>query len=165
MENYKKQDEVLIIPCVSTNQTEHSAQNARIMTLSLDTDTQSSVSPTVTAVGMQSYNWDSGVMSEVITEGDVIDRCNFVSSEGMRTYMTLDLPILPRNPRIKRAELVLTQLMTNPVGEHARLGLYRVSSEITAGECTPAHESIPLDYVMARGVGEENVEYSFDITQ
>ena len=165
MKTYKKQDEKMIIPCVSAHQSEVNGESAQVMTLALEADVQSNSSPTATTLGMHTYSWADGVMTEAVSAGESGDAYHILTTGGERMYMTLELPTLPRNPRIKRAELVLTQNETISSGAHSRLGLYTVTSEISTGECTPTHEEIPLDLALARGEENGSVKYSFDITQ
>ena len=130
----------MIIPCVSAHQSEVNGESAQVMTLALEADVQSNSSPTATTLGMHTYSWADGVMTEAVSAGEMGDAYHILTTGGERMYMTLELPTLPRNPRIKRAELVLTQNETISSGAHSRLGLYTVTSEISTGECTPTHE-------------------------
>ena len=65
--------------------------------------------------------------------------------------MNLNMPTLPRNPRIKKAELVFTQYAyehayNSAYLEYPNFGLYHVTEEICAGNCTPIENSNLIDY-------------------
>ena len=61
------------------------------------------------------------------------------SGTAKRMYMTFTMPALPRNPRIKKAELVFTQSNASvECGTCAKFGLYQVTGSIATGSCTPA---------------------------
>lgn len=62
-----------------------------------------------------------------------------------RMYMTLRMPALPRNPEIKKAELVFRQSSgTGVCGCNAAIGLYRVNGAIAAGERAPDADAAPF---------------------
>ena len=85
-----------------------------------------------------------------------------------RMYMSFNMPTLPRNPRIKKAELKFFQASgVSECGEYAKLGLYQVNDEICTGFCTPYNDSNLVDFAkMQIGHCEEGtvVSYSFDVT-
>ena len=105
------------------------------------------------------YAWADGVMSESGTPGVGLQTDGTVT----RAYFHVALPILPRNPRIKKAELRLTQTAAAVTGETAPLlGLYPLTGAIETGSCTPTEEALPLDY--DRISTEEGTVYAFDVT-
>ena len=85
-----------------------------------------------------------------------------------RMYMTLRMPALPRNPEIKKAELVFRQSSgTGVCGCNAAIGLYRADGAIAAGERAPDAGAGLIDYAKMRtGHCEDGevIEYTFDIT-
>ena len=140
---------------------------------------------------MTLYSWRGGVMSEFFQfgVGCLEDETEKGTYHPIRMYMDLQLPTLPNNPRIKKAELKLYQMAENGgvLSSGANLGLYQVLEEITEGQCTPQRNQNLLDYAAMRPnppkktegtentesaettesteTTEEIVSYSFDITQ
>ena len=162
MTTRKRNDEKLIIPCRNTRQTEQESANAKLMTLSFGAEAQSSAAesgaPTEGGDGYISYSWADGIMNSILPA----DTTHTVSCSE-RMYLTLELPVLPRNPRIKRAELVLPQHGCELSGNCEKLAVYAVTGEVFDGECTPAHDTIPLDVCIARE--EDEYRYSLDVTE
>ena len=80
-------------------------------------------------------------------------------------YLKLTKPVLPCNPRIKKAELELTVYSGyNNSGSIKKLGLYNVTGNITTGYCSPQYDETILDYA---GIGTSVKAYSkvvFDVT-
>ena len=114
---------------------------------------------------MTTYSWIDGKMfsafSHTVGTGDSGDgNCNV-----SRMYIKLKMPALPRNPRIKKAELQIKQASCS-VQEYVypKFGLYQVNENIISGTCTPAASPDLIDYdtIDTRGSG---VTYSFDITK
>ncbi len=85
-----------------------------------------------------------------------------------RMYMSFRMPTLPRNPRIKKAELKFFQSDgVSECNEYPKIGLYQVSDEICTGFCTPYNDSNLIDFAkMAIGHCEDGevVSYTFDVT-
>lgn len=114
---------------------------------------------------MTTYSWVDGKMfsafSHTVGTGDSGDGdCNV-----SRMYIKLNMPALPRNPRIKKAELQIKQASCSVQEcEYPKFGLYQVNENIITGTCTPASSSDLIDYdtIDTRGLG---VTYSFDITK
>lgn len=74
-----------------------------------------------------------------------------------RMYLKVNIPTLPRNPRIKKAELVLNQ--KSFVGDDkSAIGLYKITGEMTTGTVS----TVPLDYELKKT--SSDAEYRFDIT-
>ncbi len=117
---------------------------------------------------MTTYSWDNGYLynaslhtvgAAVVTEGP----CN-----AKRMYVKFRMPVLPRNPRIKKAELKFFQESSSGdcIG-CPKIGIYRVPQEPCLGECTPYHSSNLIDFAQMQVEDEENpeiVSYTFDIT-
>lgn len=109
------------------------------------------------------YSWNAGSLYSssapvVGTTGNGDGNCN-----SKRMYMTLKMPTLPRNPRIKRAELVIRQKSGTISSSIApKIALYRVAENIVTGsDCTPVNSSDIIDFaVMKSGTAT----YTFDIT-
>ncbi len=74
-----------------------------------------------------------------------------------RMYLTVNIPTLPRNPRIKSAELVLKQKSYTGTQKPA-MGLYKIDGELTTGTVN----THPLDYEVKKN--NADAEYYFDIT-
>ncbi len=109
------------------------------------------------------YAWVDGTMNvnSACNVGITKDTCcNKIIN---RMYMNFKIPSLPNNPRIKKAELVLTQssgTIENSVAP--KIGLYQVTSSIYSGTCTPSQKTNFIDYAkMQSGNG---IKYTFDIT-
>ena len=85
-----------------------------------------------------------------------------------RMYINFNMPALPRNPRIKKAQLKFFQASgVSECGEYPKLGLYQVNDVICTGFCTPYNDSNLIDFAkMQIGHCEEGtvVSYSFDVT-
>ena len=116
--------------------------------------------------GMVSYSWNDGIITagethKVGTIGNGDGEC-----DANRMYMTLNLEDLPRNPRIKKAELVVSQYDENCTDFN--FGVYRVTEGIYTGNCTPEHDDALIDYAKSKcGYFDEDggvITYSFDIT-
>lgn len=146
------------------------------------------------ASGMSTYSWDNGYLysSSLHTIGTVCsgeksyeestmcntgsdcdDSCNTDSGTTAcytpnRMYMGFNMPTLPRNPRIKKAELKFFQASgVSECGEYPKLGLYQVNDVIRTGFCTPYNDSNLIDFAkMQIGHCDEGtvVSYSFDVT-
>lgn len=117
---------------------------------------------------MTTYSWDDGrmygaSMHAVGTTGNGDGVCN-----AKRMYLKFNVPNLPRNPRIMKAELVFAQYSGTMACEQClKFGLYRVESEISTGNCTPTEDSRLIDYArMKSGHCEDGevITYAFDIT-
>ncbi len=130
-----------------------------VMPLSVDADADT----------YTSYSWSAGTMSNTSTVHYV---GTTVASDGtvtaQRTYFKFTMPTLPRNPRIKKAELVLTHnASTGTFNEHAvRMGIYKVTGTITTGSCTPTTGAmLDYEYMKLGSYSDSNVQtYTFDIT-
>ncbi len=83
-----------------------------------------------------------------------------------RMYMAFQMPTLPRNPRIKKAEITFFQ--EEGVVEYRpffKLGLYQVTGDISIGQCTPSYDYNLLDYAEVQSSDTEGaVSYTFDVT-
>ena len=98
---------------------------------------------------------------------DGIDSCTTCFNAN-RMYMSFAMPTLPRNPRIKKAELQVFQASSvSEYGTYPLFGLYQVNNEICTGACTPIDDSNLIDYARMRmGHCEDGevISYTFDIT-
>ena len=113
---------------------------------------------------LRSFSWDNGYMSEPSTHTiNISNNCG--SRTEKRMYLKLTKPVLPCNPRIKKAELELTVYSGyNNSGSIKKLGLYNVTGNITTGYCSPQYDQTILDYA---GIGTSVKAYSkvvFDVT-
>ena len=112
---------------------------------------------------MTTYSWYDGTLyttasHTVGTTGMGDGTCN-----AKRMYLNFTMPVLPRNPRIKKAELILKQVDAQCQGNLLpKIGLYYVSDELCLGCCTPIHTGNLIDFVQMKT--ESGTSYSFDIT-
>ena len=85
-----------------------------------------------------------------------------------RMYLSFQMPTLPRNPRIQKAELTFFQAAgTVECGQYIRLGLYQVNDAILTGYCTPNDDGKLLDYAVMQSSEADCgdvVSYTFDVT-
>lgn len=163
MQEIEKQDEQIVLqPEKATNA---SGQNARVMI---------SGSSTMTTYSWHNCNMQTDVQHAVGTTGAGDGLCN-----ANRMYMSFAMPTLPRNPRIKKAELILTQASANISSEIApKFGLFQVGP-ISFGACEPVQIGDLIDFAKMRSLqktetegeteseteGETVVTYTFDITK
>lgn len=86
-----------------------------------------------------------------------------------RMYLEFGMPTLPKNARVRRAELILTQESgITMCDQYNAIGLYHVTDELTTGECTPTEEGELVDYAKMRSGNIDSgntVTYEFDITK
>jgi len=132
------------------------SENPGIMTLSAGNE-----APPVAS--MTTYSWAKGNMFTSATHKVGITTESSGYTEN-RMYLNFTLPTLPRNPRIKNARLELKQNSSSFTAPLA-IGLYKVTSDISIGSCTPSVSSYPIDYEMMRANPEkEKAVYTFDVT-
>lgn len=110
---------------------------------------------------MATYSWAGDTLYSAPSH--TIDKSN-------RMYVNFTMPILPRNPRIKKAELTFFQqdgLMACDL--HSKLGVYQVKGAMQPGAVPPEAEARLLDYAQVIGgnIGEDGnvISYTFDITE
>lgn len=121
------------------------------------------------SAGMTTYSWDNGYLysSSLHTIG-MVGSGETVCYSPNRMYISFDVPSLPRNPRMKKAELKFFQASgVSECGEYPALGLYRVDDEISTGFCTPYADSNLIDFAkMQIGHCEDGevINYTFDVT-
>lgn len=117
------------------------------------------------------YSWENGVIKgagSMGTELPLRQYCTTGSNPKLveqRMYLQLFKPTLPKNPRIKKAELELTVMNCSPNTEKTyTFGLYSVIEDITVGNCTPKYEPMIIDY---EGISElkEFSKVRFDVTE
>ncbi len=110
------------------------------------------------------YKWANGWLapSAVIPVG-------VENGSGKRMYIQFDIPELPNNPRIKKAELIFTQTdaLIASTDDAPFIGIYRVDESFCQGQCTPTNDSTLIDYArMCAGDDSTNpVTYTFDVTR
>lgn len=120
------------------------------------------------ATEMQTYSWEEGGLY-ASAQHTIGASPSGYPCDVRRMYMTLCMPTLPRNPRIKKAELVFSQYSGSVSGDEPTLiGLYRVDNSLTSsGNYPPDYDSRLIDYAAMKSGGSANdatVNYSFDIT-
>ena len=102
----------------------------------------------------------SAASHEIGTTGNGDGPCN-----GKRMYIHFNMPALPRNPRIKKAELVFTQAsFSTGIGDSPKFGLYTVTSGISLGNNTPVESSELIDYAKMNLSANGRITYTFDVT-
>ena len=87
---------------------------------------------------------------------------------GARMYMKFNMPPLPCNPRIKKAEIKFYQKNQYMEGDtYPKLCLYQVLGDLSVGVCHPQRNTNLIDYVGTQPGNRESgaeVSYTFDIT-
>ena len=120
---------------------------------------------------MSIYNWTNSVMTQATSYavGLVTDVCSI--NHEHRVYLKLTKPQLPKNPRIKKAELVFNitsgnnSLTDNTLKKKVKVGLYKVTGKINTGSCNPAYDANVIDYVNIPESISSGSKLSFDVTQ
>ncbi len=117
---------------------------------------------------MTTYSWDNGSLYSASLHTVGTTDCSDGVYIAKRMYMSFNMPELPRNPRIKKAELKFCQASsTNEVHDCSKLGLYHVTEGIYTGDCTPYHDPNLIDFAKMQIGGSEDgevVSYTFDVT-
>ena len=126
-----------------------STANAGIMTLAVTEATPST--------SMETKSWQNSVFTDS-TEHTVGMTGTTGNLKTNRMYLTVNIPTLPRNPRIKNAELVLKQ-KSYAGSVTPAIGLYKITGDLETGTV----DTLPLDYEIKKN--STNVEYHFDITK
>ena len=116
------------------------------------------------AAGMTTYSWENGLMTSnslhtVGTTGSGDGSCNC-----KRMYIKLNIPTLPNNPRIKKAELVFRQRTNSTTNSGCKIGLYRVTENFNIGSYSPSNDSNLIDYASILTETNLGLKYTFDIT-
>ncbi len=118
---------------------------------------------------MTTYSWDNGSLytSNYHTIGTkMIEGSGACNTHRM--YMNFNLPSLPHNPRIKKAEITFIQNSgVDTCGLCPNIGLYRVTEDICIGNNTPLHDSDLIDFAKMKAGRSENgqaISYTFDVT-
>ena len=117
---------------------------------------------------VKAWSSNTGIYNVIVAaSADNIDSCTTCFNAN-RMYMSFAMPTLPRNPRIKKAELQVFQSSSvSEYGTYPLFGLYQVNDEICTGACTPIDDSNLIDYARMRmGHCEDGevISYTFDIT-
>ena len=110
------------------------------------------------------YSWFGGNIISASTHNIATVGFDSVNCNARRMYVKLNLPSLPRNPRIKKAELTFFQSSAAKQSASPKLGLYAVTEEILTGYCTPIASTDLIDYNTVK-TDASGVSYSFDITK
>jgi len=123
-----------------------------------------------TSSQVSTYSWVDGNMSDGTTHtvGTSL-ACSEGTSQSCenRMYIAMDMPSLPKNPRIKKAVLSMFQESgVNDPNNIPKFGLYYITGDIVTGECTPGGTCALIDYDWMKADDEngELVGYEFDIT-
>ena len=127
------------------------------------------IDPQINVAGnsLSTFGWSEGVMkSESI---HTIGRLKNSLGENTygRMYMNFMLPLMPENPEIKKAELVITQSSGSCTClPSSRFGLYKVSGDIAVGNSTPTTDDALIDYDMmvATSAEDSKIKYTFDVS-
>ena len=114
-------------------------------------------------LSLESFSWSNGVMSKTD-----VNRVSFTNNGSIienRAYYKIKKPVLPNNPRIKKAELELTvDSIYNHTDKTQKVGIYKVDGEITTNSATPSIVGNILDYVGIKPNINWHNTMSFDIT-
>ena len=122
---------------------------------------------------VRAYSSNTGSYSIALTYTEVSSggnsgTGNTVSYSPNRMYMRLPMPDLPRNPRIKKAELKFFQENgVSDSNQYPKLGLYQVEDDLETGSNTPYNDSNLIDFAKMQSGGceeDKEVSYTFDIT-
>ncbi len=120
------------------------------------------------SLAMTTYSWQNGsVYNSSVHEIGTCSNGNEICKVN-RMYVHLRMPTLPRNPRIKKAELTFYQKST-VINEfpYPKLGLYYVNENISCGTNTPQNDTRLIDYAVMNipeGINNPTITYTFDIT-
>ena len=111
------------------------------------------------------YSWNEGTMfSDTLHTVGMLKGSDDIC-RARRMYVELSIPTLPRNPRIKKAELKFTQMSGySNCKEPPKIGLYQLNEYIDIGTCTPEADTKLIDFERIRSVRDRTVVYTFDIT-
>ena len=113
---------------------------------------------------MNTYSWENGVLSNATAHTVGVTDSGTVK----RMYMSFNMPTLPRNPRIKKAELKFYQAPSaSACNDGSKLGLYRVTDNLSIGNCNPTHSANLIDFAKIRTGHDEDdevISYTFDVT-
>ena len=117
---------------------------------------------------MTTYSWDNGSLYSASMHTVGTTGCGDGTCNAKRMYMAFNMPTLPRNPRIKKAELVFCQASSSGACyDDPKIGLYRVTDEVCTGTYTPYHDSNLIDFAKMR-IGHcedgEIISYTFDVS-
>ena len=118
------------------------------------------------ATAMETYNWNQGNLysnNTAHTIGSIGKGDGTCSVQRM--YIHLNLPTLPRNPRIKKAELVFHRKEAALFEEsRPKFGLYRVIDSIQTGNYAPRDTGVLIDLAAMQSAQNDPVCYTFDVT-
>ncbi len=83
-----------------------------------------------------------------------------------RAYVAINKPELPGNPLIKKVWLKLYSDIAVSGSTDPLVGLYRVTGDLTVGQCTPENSTDMIDYAHISGYIDDDSKhvYTFDIT-
>ena len=114
---------------------------------------------------MSTYSWESGNLYSASLHKVGTTECCEGACTVNRMYMSFKMPTLPRNPRIKKAELKFYQYNgSGLLGAKPMIGLYYVDDNIGTGTCTPYHEPNLIDFAKMQIDNSKMVSYTFDVT-
>ena len=120
-------------------------------------------------INMTTYSWNNGTLYNASVHTIGKKCCDSGSCYANRMYLDFSLPTLPRNPRIKKAEIEFFQTQyKSECDDYFGIGLYQVNEELCTGNCTPSSDEDLIDFAVAKkGYCNEcnTVSYKFDITK
>lgn len=132
------------------------------------------IDPQVVVSGSTSINtfsWVDGVMTapvnhtigKVAVESAETDSLTYSTN---RMYMHFNMPVLPNNPRIKKAELTFYQQSSSAdLDTPLKVGLFQVTEDIATGELTPVQSAALIDFEPVKQSAGAVLPYVFDITR
>ena len=116
---------------------------------------------------IHTYSWKDGTLYSSDTHKIAVENGVSGGCSTNRMYVQLDVPQMPWNPRIKKAELKFYQqasYLENGSSAAPKLCLYQVDDNYTLGQCTPLFKSEIVDYECVRNADTGMVAYTFDVT-
>ena len=122
------------------------------------------------SANVNTYSWTDGVMTA--SDEHIVGKAATADANAYtvnRMYLHFNMPALPKNARIKNAELVFYQKASvNDQNVFPKLGLSHVTQDISTGSATPAQDARLLDFAVIHGTDSNSAEpqsYRFDITR
>ena len=120
---------------------------------------------------LKTYVYTDGVIKEPASDTNALMfYCNNGKYEEQQPYLSITKPTLPKNPRIKKAELELTissflhSVLWNETDQTTLFGLYNVTGDVVLGGHNPTCDSLPFDYAGICDSLKTGSTMCFDIT-
>lgn len=158
----KRSDSGLVLLTVTAD-SEWINSSERVFPITIDPQIKLSGSDALTT-----YSWGNDYIYSASTHTIGTTGLGDGSCNAKRMYMSFNMPTLPRNPQIKKAELIFSQYTGCAASDELpNFGLYYVDDDIYCGDCTPIYETNLIDFAKMKTGSFENgsvITYTFDIT-